>query len=278
MKSISPQKAAVQRLIELINSEYHRIITLDELAETARYSKYHLERIFLRKTGLSIAQYISLVRIEKSKELLLDPRFSVSEVSAQVGYTSISTFSRTFKEYVGVQPNLYRRLHRNLEERTEKELFLTDNTPFFPSRSEKGIIRGCLTADRPVKGVILIGLFSQPAPKGFPVSCTMLRETGTFELEGAEDGHYYAFAVALEFPLYSPHYSTATHSLRGRTHLPVRIQNGKATEAVAIHLRPPLVTDPPISVSPLYLLQNFVGRFPSREQSRIKKRDEIQVE
>ncbi|MGG6311780.1 helix-turn-helix domain-containing protein [Paenibacillus macerans] len=71
--------------------------------------------MFQRRTGLSISQYISLVRIEKSKELLMDSGYSVCEVSARVRYASVSTFSRTFKQYVGVQPNLFRKMYRELQ-------------------------------------------------------------------------------------------------------------------------------------------------------------------
>ncbi|MGG6311781.1 hypothetical protein [Paenibacillus macerans] len=135
-----------------------------------------------------------------------------------------------------------------------------------------------ITADRSVKGLILIGLFPEPVPKGAPVSCTLLRETGPFTLNGAADGHYYAFALVLELPLVSVQYFANTHGLRGRAHLPVLVQRGTASAPIAIHLRPPLITDPPISVSPVYLLQNFMGKLLSREQSRIKKQDEVRIQ
>ncbi|MCH1642861.1 AraC family transcriptional regulator [Paenibacillus timonensis] len=256
MKAISPQKAAVQAMIERIEAEYHRVLTLEELASHVSYSKFHAERLFQRRTGLSISQYLSLVRIEKSKNLLIDSRYTVCEISARVGYASVSTFSRTFKEYVGVQPNLFRKTYRDRQigivEMASSRLGLCEKPP-----PDNDGLSGTVTADRPVKGLILIGLFSEPVPKGAPASCTLLRETGTFTLSDVDDGQYYAFALALEFPLVSVQYFSNTHGLRGRSHLPVLVQRGAAPEPIRIHLRPPLVTDPPIAVSPFYLLQNF---------------------
>lgn len=255
MKTFSPQKAAVQAIIERIDAEYHRVLTLEELAAHVSYSKFHAERLFQRRTGLSISQYLSLVRIEKSKELLMHSRESVGDISARVGYASVSTFSRTFKEYVGIQPNVFRKMYRDLEGAIVPQM---SSRPDAPGGIGGGsAISGVVTADRPVKGLILIGLFAEPAPKGAPLSCTLLREAGPFTLAGVADGQYFAFALALEFPWISSSYFSNSHGLRGRAHLPVSVRQGSEHGPIRIHLRPPLVTDPPIAVSPFYLLQSF---------------------
>ncbi|NDV84387.1 two-component regulator propeller domain-containing protein [Bacteroides sp. 51] len=66
---------------------------------------------FFRKvrgvTGYSPNEYIRVIRIKKSAELLLDGRYNVSEVSYQVGFSHPFYFSRCFKEQFGVSPSMY---------------------------------------------------------------------------------------------------------------------------------------------------------------------------
>ncbi len=51
--------------------------------------------------------------MEKAKELLLDVRININEITYKVGYHNVRYFSRTFKEYVGITPKEYRKIHAN---------------------------------------------------------------------------------------------------------------------------------------------------------------------
>jgi two-component system response regulator YesN len=65
--------------------------------------------MFREELGITFVEYLTMVRMEEAKKLLMDPSLSVVAVASQVGYEDASYFSKVFKKYVGVSPNRYRR-------------------------------------------------------------------------------------------------------------------------------------------------------------------------
>ena len=59
-------------------------------------------------TGLNFTDYLSRVRIEKAKNLLLNPNLRVSEIAFEVGFQSLTHFNRVFKKILGQSPTDYR--------------------------------------------------------------------------------------------------------------------------------------------------------------------------
>jgi AraC-like DNA-binding protein len=59
-------------------------------------------------TGINFVDYVARTRIEKARNLLLNPNRRVSEVAFEVGFQSLSQFNRTFKKVVGQSPRDYR--------------------------------------------------------------------------------------------------------------------------------------------------------------------------
>jgi len=81
-------------------------IDLDNIADEAYFSKFHFIRQFKKIYGKTPHQYLSLVRIEKSMQLLRTET-PVSEVCFSVGFESLSSFSGLFKRIVGLTPSAY---------------------------------------------------------------------------------------------------------------------------------------------------------------------------
>ena len=71
-------------------------------------SSYYFCKVFKKSTGLNFTDYLSRVRVENAKRLLLNPNARVSEVAFDIGFTSITNFNRTFKQLVGQSPSDYR--------------------------------------------------------------------------------------------------------------------------------------------------------------------------
>jgi AraC-like DNA-binding protein len=65
--------------------------------------------MFKKATGLNFTEYLSRVRIEKAKNLLLNPNLRISEIAFEVGFQSLTHFNRVFKKIVGQSPTDYRR-------------------------------------------------------------------------------------------------------------------------------------------------------------------------
>lgn len=83
-------------------------LTLKTLSSRLRLSPRHLGRLFLQQTGVSFHRYLRTVRLTKAADLLRALSLSVKEVSAAVGYSSVSNFSRDFSSTAGLSPARYR--------------------------------------------------------------------------------------------------------------------------------------------------------------------------
>ena len=83
-------------------------LTLDELAEYVHLSKYYIVHLFKEIYGMSPIQYHRFHRIKKAKELIQFSDMSIQQVSEQVGYSTVGSFSRAFKSIEKVPPTYYR--------------------------------------------------------------------------------------------------------------------------------------------------------------------------
>ncbi len=83
-------------------------ITLDQVAKAVNWSTFHFCKMFKKATGLNFTAYVSRVRVEKAKNLLLNHNLRVSEIAYEVGFQSLTQFNRVFKRIEGESPTLYR--------------------------------------------------------------------------------------------------------------------------------------------------------------------------
>lgn len=81
--------------------------SLEQLGKRIGCSHFYLSRVFSETTGMTITQYLRKLRIEKAAELLVSGRFNVGEAAIEVGYNSLSHFSKAFKEVKGCYPSDY---------------------------------------------------------------------------------------------------------------------------------------------------------------------------
>jgi len=95
-----------------VNQNYSEDLTLQSLAEKMNLTPQHLSSIFKKTVGLSLFEYITMIRIQKSKELLLIERNrQIKEIADMVGFNSVSYFCSVFKKHVRMTPNEFRRLY-----------------------------------------------------------------------------------------------------------------------------------------------------------------------
>jgi YesN/AraC family two-component response regulator len=83
-------------------------LTLDSLAKEVYLSKSYLSSIFKQETGMSLTAYITKVRVEKSKKMLLEDGVSLAIISSQCGFKDQSYFTKVFKKETGVSPKRFR--------------------------------------------------------------------------------------------------------------------------------------------------------------------------
>ena len=97
-----------------IETNYARLVSLDELADNLRVSKYHLQRTFAETLGLTPHEYTNRIRIERAMELLRRTESNIEEVARLIGFSSGSYFIKVFAKLTGMTPGAFRDGQDNL--------------------------------------------------------------------------------------------------------------------------------------------------------------------
>jgi AraC-like DNA-binding protein/ligand-binding sensor protein len=83
-------------------------IKLGQVAKAVNMSSFYFCKTFKKISGINFTDYVARLRIEKSKNLLLNPNLRVSEIAFEVGFQSLTHFNRVFKKILGQSPTDYR--------------------------------------------------------------------------------------------------------------------------------------------------------------------------
>lgn len=100
--------AIVKKAVAFLNSRYSSPLTRWQVAQSVNTSEDYLSRIFRRELGLSPWEYLTRLRIQRAKELLMSDADSVALVGAKVGFPDAAYFSRVFKKVTGSTPQAFR--------------------------------------------------------------------------------------------------------------------------------------------------------------------------
>lgn len=101
-------KQSVLPVKEYLDQHYADRITLDDLSSKFYISKNYLSRVFREQFGMSVKDYLKVVRITHAKRLLRITDKTSEEIGIECGFGTLYYFSRVFKEIEGVSPSVYR--------------------------------------------------------------------------------------------------------------------------------------------------------------------------
>lgn len=101
--------ANLLKCINYLHSSFNKDIDLNTLCSVSGYSKTILIEKFKKYYNATPIQYLTFVRLNKARELLVDSKYSISEISEKCGFNCPYYFSNTFKKYCGYSPNQYRK-------------------------------------------------------------------------------------------------------------------------------------------------------------------------
>ena len=94
----------VEHVIAFIRKNYHRKLTLAEMAATVNLSRSRLSHLFKTDTGTSPEKFLTQVRLQEAKHLLETEFLTVKEVMNRVGMSDASYFTRSFRAAYGTTP------------------------------------------------------------------------------------------------------------------------------------------------------------------------------
>jgi two-component system response regulator YesN len=94
-----------------INENFFLPLTLEEVSDSIGISSTYLSSLFKKKTGIGFIDYLTQVRMDEAKELLSDPKRSVTDTASEVGYKDPKHFTKQFKKKVGLSPAEYRKIY-----------------------------------------------------------------------------------------------------------------------------------------------------------------------
>jgi AraC-like DNA-binding protein len=251
-------RRAVEKAVGAMRRNVGREYTLQDMADEVYISPYHFNRIFRGLVGVPPRYFLSTLRIASAKRLLVETDAKVIDICFEVGFSSVGTFSRRFKDLVGVSPQHLRRAVDR-----DRSPAAAGGPPLNGSASAEGL-RGRVKAPPGFEGRIFVGLFDSPVPQGRPLSCCVLSNAGGFRLPQVPDGLYYRLAAAYPFHRAGDDLLLGDATLRaGSARRPVAVRNRAWDAPVELELRPPTLIDPPILVAlPLLLeaMENPRGR------------------
>jgi len=95
---------------EMLHDELSLVPSIATIGREVGVHPVHVSRAFRRYFGCTIGEYVRRLRVQRAQQLLANPRVSLSEIAALVGYSDQSHFSVAFKRLTGTSPGAYRRL------------------------------------------------------------------------------------------------------------------------------------------------------------------------
>lgn len=102
-------RQAVDFIVQFIHEHYAEPITISDLADRIHISRNYLSLLFKKAMGESFNSYLTRIRMEKAKEMILEGKHLIYEVADRVGYKYVPYFSTLFKKYTGCNPtDLYK--------------------------------------------------------------------------------------------------------------------------------------------------------------------------
>lgn len=100
----------VERAIAFMKLNYKKDLSLDDVSGSVFLSSGYLSIIFKEETGCTVLEYLTYIRMQRARELILQiPALKVKDIAEQLGYNNVQSFIRYFKKYYGETPMSFRK-------------------------------------------------------------------------------------------------------------------------------------------------------------------------
>ena len=106
--------ARLQRIIEYVNENFSKKITLKEIAEREHLNYYYLSHFIKNKIGMSFQEYLNTVRLDKAVRTLISTDMSIIDVSNSSGFSNVNSFNSIFRENYNCTPTEFRKSENSI--------------------------------------------------------------------------------------------------------------------------------------------------------------------
>ncbi|MBL4936236.1 response regulator transcription factor [Clostridium sp. YIM B02515] len=107
-RNSSETSPVIQQVIHYIKNNYQNEISIKTLSQKFNINPSYLGQVFHKEVGEPFSDYLTRIRNEKAKDMLLNTNLKINEIAQSVGYSDTSYFYRKFKEVFGISPNAMR--------------------------------------------------------------------------------------------------------------------------------------------------------------------------
>ena len=244
--TLEAYQVSMERVIGYMKANLAEPLDLERLGLVAGISKFHFVKVFEESTGTTPHHFLACLRIQRAKERLLYSQSSITEICMGVGYSSLGSFSQTFREMVGVSPKELRAMPARL---TLRDFAGAARRWIAGYRTTAGPqLEGEIESPSKVLGFIFVGAFGGGVPQGVPVSGTVLLRPGPFRIARPVTPEFHLLAALIPF---SASLTAMVANLPLGLVASQRLHNSKSGELAKVRLclRPMRITDPPVVIA-----------------------------
>ena len=220
-------------------------VTVHALADKFGYSEAYFSRAFKQEVGISPSEYIQAVKREQAIEEIITNDRSILSSQLKAGYLSEGSFSNLIKKAMSISP---KQLSKNKLEILKD--YNDSEKDYLEEAGDVGYdLHVNITCSEKFDGIVFVGLFKKPLPDRPPViGIPILNypKNNCVDFSNVPPGSYYVMACVIHKTLDPTKVFVMKDNLRGKIDTPFEFPGKYNCELL---LRPPHISDPPITVN-----------------------------
>lgn len=234
----------IETVISHIKSE-SETVTVHDLADKFGYSEAYFSRAFKKEIGISPREYIQAVKREQAIEEIISKDNSILSSQLKAGYLSEGSFSNLIKKAMSIPP-------KQLSKQKDEILtaYVDSEKNYKEAKDEATYdLRVKVETSEPFDGIVFIGLFKKPIPDRPPViGIPILKypKKDYVDFCNVPEGTYYVLGCVIHKTLDPRKLFVLKDNLRGKVEGKVTFPGTYEHELL---LRPPVISDPPITLN-----------------------------